>query len=950
MSAQAFLASLAWLAAWAGVYLRVIQAVTGVVALLIAVVILLLDHELLTKARWPRYFGASYGVFALQYLAPLLPILARTWLPGSSGAALWLSALLPGIQAACSATNNLLFLACARVLLEKKRTLPIAAWVAGAASFVANIWWWEPWLRLPDAALSAYCLWWLGYAMYRNFSPRRGLAALNLLGGLAYGIVNVIYAMNPVLSTVSGSFRDQLERNLGELANIRSIPDVPSVVGALDATAFGVAFLLKFALFIGALLLIMRSLSDLSPRAGRLALESIQSERKPFVSAEVVARAVGESVGADLAEVGFRLPGLQANKVAWWSWLKDPDRLSVRNPDVQDMADPTSSIVGSVFANGRVEFSGNLRKDRDAQGHYWPFLPGMTAFVTLPVSYQGGIIGCLNLEWGKARPIDATTLLRLRQAAANLAPVLDARRQLNALRSLSERAHRMREQSSSSAVEGVRELLRDLHDVLSPLATALILHLGFRCYSLACSDLHDLSDLPDDLNYGAFLDQLGARFAQKSLSFEVVRCRLKVGKARLGTLVALVAPDRDPKDRPSLFTDYLHRQAVASIVSGALLEMARRNLALVLARAQARFAKAQPADFGPWFRVNRFVAKAVGLPWAAATILADTERVRYGVDALPPEVKARLLELEDVQHGEDGIEAFAADQRSWFLRLPLPSSKSILWFGLLRSQFRPGRVWSSPWSDFLTRLSESADAALVRFERQRLLLEASRMELLAVKVETARLLLHEVRNRALEFSGGVLGVRTALERAEPDIALDRVRALEEEALKFSRLATVTHNPIAPGRKPSTCLRQAVDIVHALEESRLLAQDIALTIWVDPDLRVAVPMELLVLSLRELIGNAVRAINCKGSITITAVDEGSRVDCDVTDNGPGVKPGIQEQLFDFGTTTREGGGGLGLALVRNALITVGGFLELTSDEPGRTTMTLQLPKPDKEIAL
>ncbi len=946
MSLQPMGDSLAWLAAWAGVYLRVIQVVTGVAALLIAMVVLLLDRELLPKARWPKLFGWSYTVFGLQYLVPAIAMWLVTWLLDASGVR---PAWLPWMHAFCSAVNNVLFLACARALLEKRRPFTPAAWIAAALSVAANLAGSGTWFRLPDAAFSAFCLGFLGYALYRNFSPSRRplLAGLNLVGGFLYGGVNLFYALNPLLASIEGSFQASLFNNLANLAKVRSILQPPSVETALDALAFGAAFLLKLALFLGALLLIMRSLSELSPSGSRLTLESIQDHRRAFLSDEVVARAIGKSAGADVAEVGFRLPGLRANKVMWWSWLKDPGRKEIKNPAVLDMQDPETSIVGGVFKSGQEEFFGDWRRDPDVARRYQEFVPGMSSFATLPVLYQGGIIGCLNVEWSDVGPIDATTRFRLRQAAANLAPVLDARRQLYALHTLSHRVHEGELRSPSKALEALRELLNNINDLHSPLATAMVLNLGFRRYSLAASDFCEIESLQDNLNYGTFTEKVRAALRGASLKFEEVRVGVWVGKLRLGTLVAFVTPGRDEPGRPSLLGDYLHRRAVASIVSNSLLAIARRSLGGILALTQAELATIQPLAHGRWFDAIQTLAADAGLPWVAATVVTGSERIRLGVDRLPRDVVARVLELEASGDAEGGPTVHTTPEGAVFLHLPLPASKSALWLGLKRIGFGRELSGSLPWRDFLTQLAESADAALLRFERQRLLLETSRMELLAAKVETSRLLLHEVRNRAMEFSAGALGVRTALEREQPNIALSRMKDLEQETIKFSQLANAAHGPSDQGHRPITALKRAVALVQALVDSRLLPLDIKLTAQIDSEIQVAVPLELLVLCLRELIENAARAIGKSGAISIDCENAEQYIDCHVMDTGTGVTEPIRDQLFEVGITTRQGGGGMGLALARNALITVGGFLRLSSSEPGHTVFTLQLPKTSKE---
>ena len=63
---------------------------------------------------------------------------------------------------------------------------------------------------------------------------------------------------------------------------------------------------------------------------------------------------------------------------------------------------------------------------------------------------------------------------------------------------------------------------------------------------------------------------------------------------------------------------------------------------------------------------------------------------------------------------------------------------------------------------------------------------------------------------------------------------------------------------------------------------------------------------------------------------------------VTDQGPGIAPGIRDRLFDPFVTTKPGGSGLGLSIVQRAVQAHGGLV--TVSQPGEETrFTIVLPK-------
>ena len=62
---------------------------------------------------------------------------------------------------------------------------------------------------------------------------------------------------------------------------------------------------------------------------------------------------------------------------------------------------------------------------------------------------------------------------------------------------------------------------------------------------------------------------------------------------------------------------------------------------------------------------------------------------------------------------------------------------------------------------------------------------------------------------------------------------------------------------------------------------------------------------------------------------------------VTDNGPGIPPEVQEQVFVPFYTTKEEGSGIGLSLSRQIMRMHKGQIELQSAEGEGTTVTLTL---------
>jgi signal transduction histidine kinase len=94
----------------------------------------------------------------------------------------------------------------------------------------------------------------------------------------------------------------------------------------------------------------------------------------------------------------------------------------------------------------------------------------------------------------------------------------------------------------------------------------------------------------------------------------------------------------------------------------------------------------------------------------------------------------------------------------------------------------------------------------------------------------------------------------------------------------------------------------------------------------------------------LLDNAIDALGEQGTITITTQREAGGARVDVSDDGPGIPPEIQQRVFDSFFTTKEVGHGIGLGLATAHRIVVDrhhGTIGVDS-EPGATTFHVWVP--------
>ena len=92
----------------------------------------------------------------------------------------------------------------------------------------------------------------------------------------------------------------------------------------------------------------------------------------------------------------------------------------------------------------------------------------------------------------------------------------------------------------------------------------------------------------------------------------------------------------------------------------------------------------------------------------------------------------------------------------------------------------------------------------------------------------------------------------------------------------------------------------------------------------------------------LVLNAIQAMPQGGRIALQTSAADGLVRVSVTDTGPGLPKGLAEKLFDTRVTTKPGGSGLGLPLVRMIAEAHGGSVWYRSDPGNGATFTIVLP--------
>ena len=213
----------------------------------------------------------------------------------------------------------------------------------------------------------------------------------------------------------------------------------------------------------------------------------------------------------------------------------------------------------------------------------------------------------------------------------------------------------------------------------------------------------------------------------------------------------------------------------------------------------------------------------------------------------------------------------------------------------------------------------------------------------AVTGELARQVNHDIKN-GLTPIRNVLRHFSEVAATDPaslaSIYLERKATLEASVTHLDALAR-TYAQLQP-----VTARSATDVNALLEE---LASNAS-----DPRVRInAAPGRLLVrtdaVTLRRivenLVMNAMDSLPADGGSVLLSAEtlEGGQVRIRVKDTGRGMTAGEVNRAFDDFHTTKDGGTGLGLSVVRSLVLDLGGAIRVASERGRGTLFEIDLPR-------
>ncbi|MDB5105502.1 MAG: Periplasmic sensor signal transduction histidine kinase precursor, partial [Fibrobacteres bacterium] len=252
-------------------------------------------------------------------------------------------------------------------------------------------------------------------------------------------------------------------------------------------------------------------------------------------------------------------------------------------------------------------------------------------------------------------------------------------------------------------------------------------------------------------------------------------------------------------------------------------------------------------------------------------------------------------------------------------------------------------------TDEMGRLASSFNAMITKLAEQKILEDRLRhMERQAILAELASTLAHEIRNplNLINLTADHLGDQFRPEDAQRRIDyLELVSSLKSEV---KHLNHVVGDFLALGRphklrKERFRLAGLIDQVEVMVKQQLATKGIRFDCHCSDGLYLNADQEQFRLVLLNLLLNSIEAVGPGGSIAIRAgTDSGNNLIFTIADDGKGVETGNLDLIFEPYFTKRDGGTGLGLALVRRILEEHGGRISARNNPEGGLTMEITLP--------
>lgn len=212
-----------------------------------------------------------------------------------------------------------------------------------------------------------------------------------------------------------------------------------------------------------------------------------------------------------------------------------------------------------------------------------------------------------------------------------------------------------------------------------------------------------------------------------------------------------------------------------------------------------------------------------------------------------------------------------------------------------------------------------------------------------------RVLTHEIMNSIGPISSLAETLHSRLEQWEGDqdiedlkVGIFTIKRRSEGLLQFAKSYRLI-NKVDQPQVAEILLVQLFENIYQLLEPTLLQKNIDVDIIIKNTRMVLLAdINLVEQVLINLLLNAIEAVKDQEDpyISLTGIESNGRIQIKIQDNGVGMSPEIQEQIFTPFFTTKKTGTGVGLSLSKQIMLMHNGNLLVDSQEGEGSVFTLQ----------
>jgi GAF domain-containing protein len=301
----------------------------------------------------------------------------------------------------------------------------------------------------------------------------------------------------------------------------------------------------------------------------------------------------------------------------------------------------------------------------------------------------------------------------------------------------------------------------------------------------------------------------------------------------------------------------------------------------------------------------------------------------------------------------DAEKIFQHKEDSSMLLIPLPGGdehKELGMFGVFSTDPGEGRSAKSEWDKKVLACLANYAALAVQNESHQQALRASQekhwtAETFAAVGDISANLLHNMNNKVGTIPVRIQAIQDKYEpllEAESYLA-NNLKEIERSAADAMQIVQENLSHLRPIRM------EKVQIAARLAEAlRIIQLPNGISIQargLEELPNVIAGGQSLTFVFRNLIENAISAMNGNGSIVIEGAQLPEWVEVTVSDSGPGIAPEFHNQIFELNfsrTTSQPGKLGFGLWWVKTLMTRLGGSVTVESDGTHGTTFRLRLP--------